>query len=123
MKIMERMEIENHLRKAAERKESVQYYQPQTELATGRVRSVEALIRWSDPNMGWVMPEAIHPHSGRDGPDRGYRRMGGMTAACTQLRKWHDEGHEDLKISVNLSARQFQQQDIFEKIMTVEKPA
>ena len=118
MKIMERMEIENHLRKAAERKEFVLYYQPQIELATGRVRSVEALIRWSDPNMGWVMPEAFI-HIAEETGLIGDIGEWVMTAACTQLRKWHDEGHEDLKISVNLSARQFQQQDIFEKIMDI----
>ena len=118
MKIMERMEIENHLRKAAERKEFVLYYQPQIELATGKVRSVEALIRWSDPNMGWIMPEAFI-HIAEETGLIGDIGEWVMTTACTQLRKWHDEGHGDLRISVNLSARQFQQHDIFDKIMDI----
>jgi diguanylate cyclase (GGDEF)-like protein/PAS domain S-box-containing protein len=121
MKIMERMEIENHLRKAAERKEFVLYYQPQIELATGKVRSVEALIRWSDPHMGWIMPEAFI-HIAEETGLIGNIGEWVMTTACTQLRKWHDEGYHDLKVSVNLSAKQFQQPDIFEKLMdTVEK--
>lgn len=118
MKIMERMEIENHLRKAADRKEFVLYYQPQIELATGSVRCVEALIRWSDPHMGWIMPEAFI-HIAEETGLIGNIGEWVMSTACAQLRKWHDEGHDDLRISVNLSAKQFQQQDIFEKIMDI----
>lgn len=118
MKIMERMEIENHLRKAAQKKEFVLYYQPQVELNTGKVKCVEALIRWSDPHMGWIMPEAFI-HIAEETGMIGNIGEWVMATACAQLRKWHEEGHDDLRVSVNLSAKQFQQPDIFEKIMGI----
>lgn len=118
MKIMERMEIENHLRKAAQKKEFVLYYQPQIELNTGKVKCVEALIRWSDPHMGWIMPEAFI-HIAEETGMIGNIGEWVMATACAQLRKWHEEGHDDLRVSVNLSAKQFQQPDIFEKIMGI----
>ncbi len=120
LKIMKRMEIENHLRKAAEKKEFVLYYQPQIELATGRVKCVEALIRWSNPDMGWVMPDSFI-HIAEETGLIGNIGEWVLLTACTQLKKWHDEGHEDLRISVNLSARQFQQPGIYESVIDAIK--
>jgi diguanylate cyclase (GGDEF)-like protein/PAS domain S-box-containing protein len=118
LRIMKRMEIENHLRKAAERNEFVLYYQPQIDLKTGRVRSVEALIRWPNPEMGWTMPDAFIHIAEETGliSDIGDWVL---CAACTQLKKWHQEGHDDLKVSVNLSARQFQMPGIYERIIDI----
>lgn len=121
MRIMERMEIENNLRRAAEKDEFVVYYQPIIELSTGRVTCVEALIRWANPVIGWVMPDSfihIAEEIGLIG------RIGEwvLRTACRQLAKWHEEGHEDLRVSVNLSARQFQQPRLVELVReTIEE--
>lgn len=120
LRIMKRMEVENHLRKAAEKKEFVLYYQPQVELSTGRVKSVEALIRWSNPEMGWVMPDSFIHVAEETGLISGIGEWV-LTTACNQLKKWHQEGHDDLRISVNLSARQFQMPGIYESIIDIIK--
>ena len=118
MKLMARMEIEHHLRMAAHKHAFVLYSPPQIELNTGKVKCVEALIRWSDPHMGWIMPEAFI-HIAEETGMIGNIGEWVMATACAQLRKWHEEGHDDLRVSVNLSAKQFQQPDIFEKIMGI----
>lgn len=118
LRIMKRMEIENHLRRAAERNEFVLYYQPQIELATGRVKSVEALIRWPNTEMGWVMPDSFIHVAEETGLISGIGDWV-LTTACAQLKKWHQEGHDDLRISVNLSARQFQMPGIYERIIDI----
>ncbi len=120
LRIMERMEIENHLRRAAEKKEFVLHYQPQIELATGRVKCVEALIRWANPDMGWIMPDSFIHIAEETGLIGGIGEWVLLTA-CTQLKKWHEEGHDDLRISVNLSARQFQQPGIYEIVIDAIK--
>lgn len=120
LRIMQRMEIESHLRKAAERKEFVLYYQPQIELSTGSVKCVEALIRWSNPDMGWVMPDSFIHIAEETGMINDIGNWV-LSTACTQLYKWHQEGHEDLRISVNLSARQFQQPGIYDSIIDIIK--
>jgi len=116
--IMQRMEIENHLRKAAEKKDFVLYYQPQIELATGRVKCVEALIRWYDPEKGQMLPDSfiqIAEETGLIGSIGEWV----LFTACKQLKKWHDEGHKDLRVSVNLSAKQFQNPQLYENIMNI----
>jgi diguanylate cyclase (GGDEF)-like protein/PAS domain S-box-containing protein len=118
LRMMERMKLEHYLRKAAAGDEFKLYYQPQIELATGRVVSVEALIRWSDSTMGWILPgEFIHIAE-----ETGLINSIGewvLRTACKQLHRWHQEGNNELKMSVNLSARQFQERNLVELIKKV----
>ncbi len=115
LKMMERMRLETYLRKAASGDEFRLYYQPKIELATGRVSGVEALIRWADSGSGWIMPgEFIHIAE-----ETGLINSIGewvLRTACHQLTKWHAEGYGDLKMSVNLSARQFQEKNLVARI-------
>ncbi len=118
LRMMERMKLENYLRKAAAGDEFKLYYQPQIELATGRVSSVEALIRWADSSMGWILPgEFIHIAE-----ETGLINSIGewvLRTACKQLHKWHADGNNELRMSVNLSARQFQERNLVELIRKV----
>lgn len=118
MRIMERMEIENNLRRAAEKDEFVVYYQPMIELATGRVACVEALIRWANPAIGWVMPDSFI-HIAEEIGLIGKIGEWVLNTACRQLFKWHEQGYENLKVSVNLSARQFQQPELVRTIREI----
>ncbi len=120
LRIMERMEIENYLRKAAEKNEFILFYQPQIDLATGKVKSMEALIRWLSPAKGWIQPDAFIGIA----EEMGIIRTIGewvLRSACNQLAMWHAEGFGELKISVNLSARQFQQTDLVELVTEIIK--
>ncbi len=118
MRIMERMEIENNLRRAAEKDEFVVYYQPMIELATGSVTCVEALIRWANPAIGWVMPDSFI-HIAEEIGLIGKIGEWVLRTACRQLFKWHEAGYENLKVSVNLSARQFQQPDLVSTVREI----
>ncbi|MCX7921066.1 MAG: EAL domain-containing protein [Clostridia bacterium] len=113
--ISERMELENNLRKALERKEFVLYYQPIVDVVSGKVAGMEALVRWHHPELGIIPPAKFIPVA----EDSGLILQIGEWAlrrACQQNKEWHKEGLPKLKISVNLSPRQFQHPDIVEKI-------
>ena len=103
----ERQAKENALRKALVRDELKLYWQPVVECETGAIVGVEALLRWADPR-GEVPTAAdfisLAEVSGLAVP------LGHWTlrAACHQGRKWHEAGHEDLVISVNVSEKQIQ---------------
>lgn len=118
MRIMERMKIENNLRRAAEKDEFVIYYQPMIELSTGRVTCVEALIRWANPVIGWVMPDSFI-HIAEEIGLIGKIGEWVLRTACRQLSKWHEEGYENLRVAVNLSARQFQQTDLVDSVREI----
>lgn len=118
LRIMQRMEIESNLRKATERNEFLLYYQPQIELATGKTIGVEALIRWSNPTMGWIMPDSFIHIAEEIGLINNIGEWV-LQTACIQLAQWQAEGYSDLKISVNLSAKQFQQQDLVERVALI----
>lgn len=117
-RIMERMRIENHLRKAEDRNEFVLYYQPQIDLATGQVVCAEALIRWASPAIGWIMPDSFIHIAEEIGLINNIGEWV-LRSACKQLYKWHANGFDDLKISVNLSAKQFQQANLVEIISSI----
>ncbi len=113
----ERTLIEKDLRHMMERGEWVLYYQPQIEISTRRIISAEALLRWKHPERGLLVPAQFLPQT----EETGLITPLGETVlrtACAQNRKWQDAGYPPLRITVNLSARQFRQPDIAE---TVEK--
>ncbi|MEX0959729.1 MAG: EAL domain-containing protein [Burkholderiales bacterium] len=112
---MERLVIESRLRHAVAREELLLYFQPQTDIASGRVTGVEALVRWRSPELGMVMPSDFIPLA----EDTGLIVPIGdwvLHAACRQLRAWRDAGLELDRIAVNLSPRQFRQAGLDETV-------
>ncbi len=97
--------LEQRLKLAVERDEFVLHYQPQTELASGRVVAVEALLRWNSPDSGLVPPLQFIPVAEETGLIRAIGELV-FRKACTQWRLWADQGIE-LKMAVNVSPIQF----------------
>jgi diguanylate cyclase (GGDEF)-like protein/PAS domain S-box-containing protein len=111
----ERLQMENSLRHAVDRGEFVLYFQPKANLRTGAIAGVEALLRWNRPSGELVPPAEFIPlleESGLIVPVGEWV----LRAACVQIRAWAADGVADVPIAVNLSARQFQQQDIAEVV-------
>ncbi|RXZ36817.1 EAL domain-containing response regulator [Oxalobacteraceae bacterium CAVE-383] len=106
-----RFNTERELRVALERSEFVLHYQPQVELRTGKITAVEALIRWNHPERGLLPPSEFIGIA----EDTGLILAIGewvLRTACVQMKAWHDQGFSGLRIAVNLSARQFAQQNL-----------
>ena len=114
----ERVRIESALRKALERDEFVLHYQPQVDLASGKIIGMEALIRWQHPELGMVPPMrfiSVAEDTGLIVPIGAWV----MRTACLQNRAWHDAGLGQLRVAVNLSARQFASNDLLDNISAV----
>jgi diguanylate cyclase (GGDEF)-like protein len=114
---MERMELEGDLRKALERRELTLEYQPVVALATGSITGVEALVRWHHPERGPVPPSTFIPLAEEAGLIGELGRQV-LTAACAQARSWQ-LSHPlcaGLKLSVNLSPRQLQADDLIDEV-------
>src|SRR5205823_14530522 len=94
-------------------------YQPMISLITGRMIGAEALVRWLDPERGLIEPGDFIPIAEES---RLIIPLGDwvLRAACKQARQWRDSGLGDLRISLNLSARQFQQQDLADTVRSEE---
>jgi diguanylate cyclase (GGDEF)-like protein len=115
---MERMLIESSLRSALRRDEFRVYYQPQIELAGNRLLGMEALLRWAHPELGLVPPAKFI----RIAEDSGQIVEIGMWVlreACRQTRAWNELGHRDLRVAVNVSAKQFGQDDFAAEVKRV----
>jgi diguanylate cyclase (GGDEF)-like protein/PAS domain S-box-containing protein len=103
---VERLTLESGLRRALERGQLVLYYQPQVETATGRINGVEALVRWQHPELGLLPPAsfiAIAEETGLIVPIGQWV----LHAACATQRTWREAGLPPLRMSINLSPRQF----------------
>ncbi len=105
---LERMALEGRLRRALDGDELVLHYQPLVDAATSKVVGTEALLRWQHPERGLLMPDQFIPVAEES---RLILPIGDwvLRVACRQLRSWHEAGFPELRMSVNLSARQFQQ--------------
>jgi diguanylate cyclase len=106
----ERHLITRDLAMAIKRSELELYYQPQIDLATGKMTGVEALIRWHHPERGLISPEVFIQIAEES---RLILELGEwvLRTACSQAVRWARSGHRST-MSVNLSMRQFQQQDL-----------
>jgi diguanylate cyclase (GGDEF)-like protein len=113
---LRRLELENQLHKALERKQLVLHYQPQFDLSEGRLRGVEALVRWQHPELGMISPTEFIPLAEENGlivPIGAWV----LETACRQVHAWREAGFPDLVMSVNLSVRQFFREDIARQVM------
>jgi len=103
--------LENALRRALERDQLRLHYQPQIDLASGRVMGAEALLRWQHPELGAVSPAEFIPVAESCGLILPIGEWV-MRTAARQLRQWLDAGLGDLAMAVNLSSVQFRHADL-----------
>jgi len=108
---LERLHLENGLRLAMENEEFLVYYQPQVDLASGRIIGAEALLRWFSGVMGGISPARFIPLAEECGLIVPIGEWV-LHTACRQARKWQDEGLPAIPVAVNLSALQFRRADI-----------
>jgi diguanylate cyclase (GGDEF)-like protein len=114
-KANERRSLEADLHKALENRELRLHFQPQMATSTGRVDGMEALVRWRHPKRGLVEPGKFIPLAEEN--DLIIAIDGWvMEQACRQTRAWHDAGYSGLRVSVNVSARQFNEPNLPEAI-------
>jgi diguanylate cyclase (GGDEF)-like protein len=115
-----RVTLENSLRRALQKKEFVIHYQPQLDMRSGAIVGLEALVRWQVPDYGLVPPAEFIPIAEETGLIVPIGEWV-LRTACAQTKLWHESGFPQLSIAVNLSARQFQQQDLVERIEQILK--
>ncbi|MCL6635389.1 MAG: EAL domain-containing protein [Peptococcaceae bacterium] len=114
----ERLELENSLRRALEKGEFVVYYQPKIKMDTGKIVGMEALVRWQHPEKGLVPPADFIPVAEETGLIIPLGEWV-LRTACRQNKAWQDRGFPPMRVAVNLSARQFQLQNLVETIARI----
>jgi diguanylate cyclase (GGDEF)-like protein len=115
---VERFLLENRFRQALDKLEFHLNYQPKISMATGKITGMEALLRWYHPDQGNVKPGLFIPLAEETGlvvPLGAWA----LREACRQNKEWQDMGLRPLKVSVNLSPRQFREKALIGQIREV----
>jgi diguanylate cyclase (GGDEF)-like protein len=109
-KANERLRLESALRRAISQEEFEIHYQPRVRVRSRRITSLEALVRWRPTPDELIAPGRFIPLAEETGliVPLGWWVL---RAACRQMREWRDAGHDDLRVAVNLSARQLREPD------------
>ncbi len=103
------------LNRALEHNEFTLHYQPQMDSGTGQITGVEALIRWQHPAKGMVFPSVFIPIA----EETGFIVSIGewvLRTACAQNKAWQEMGFPHIRMCVNLSARQFSQENLVDMV-------
>ncbi len=109
--VLDRLAVSNKLHRAVERMDNFRLvYQPQIDVASGRMIGVEALLRWDDPELGNMMPSHFIPLAEENGTIIPIGEWV-LAEACRQLVRWEAEGIGSLAIAVNISGKQLQHPD------------
>ena len=106
--LSDRLVLESDLHRALERDELCLHYQPVVDLRNGKIKGVEALVRWQHPKFGLMSPGTfidLAEETGQIIPIGEWV----LRCACKQNKEWQDAGYPNMCVSVNLSAHQFQQ--------------
>ena len=112
--------LQEDLRNALARSEFVLHYQPQVDLRTGRMFAVEALVRWNHPKLGLISPIKFVPLAEETGlivPIGDWV----LREACRQNKAWQNAGLPSVVVSVNVSARQFRERDLANRVVRALK--
>ncbi len=115
VKTTRRLTLESDLRRAVERDELRLYFQPQLDLKSHKITAVEALLRWQHPQYGMIPPGEFIPFAEESGLIVPIGEWV-LRAACNQAREWMTAGYADLRVAVNLSSRQFFQENVLEVV-------
>lgn len=117
-KAAERMQIISLLQKAIQNNELELHYQPKVDLKTNLIIGIEALIRWDSSLLSYVSPSKFIPIAEEAGLIKAIGAWS-LKKACAQLAEWEKAGLGNLVMSVNISAKQFQQDDLVESIKSI----
>ncbi|WP_053377329.1 putative bifunctional diguanylate cyclase/phosphodiesterase [Paenibacillus sp. FJAT-27812] len=114
----ERLTLQHEMYRAIQRNEFILHYQPQYDLVSGTMVGVEALVRWNHPLKGMIPPGDFIPLAEESGM---IVQIGDwvLEEACRQNKAWQDSGLPPIPVSVNLSIRQFVQNDLASKVAAV----
>jgi len=115
-----RIEMEQHLRRALENNEFQLFYQPQINLDSGQIVGAEALLRWQRTGVGLVSPDQFIPLAEETGLIIPIGEWV-LREACAQCRTWQQRGWKDLRISVNLSGHQLKQANLSSLVANILK--
>ena len=113
--LIERLSLESNLRRAIERNELLLLYQPKVGIRDGQVTGVEALVRWQHPTQGVISPSEFVPVA----EDAGLITAIGewvLHTACDQVRAWREQGLPLVRMAVNVSPRQFAQENLIHMV-------
>ncbi len=116
--IAKKLKLENKLRMAIEEEQFVLHYQPQIDIKTGEAIGIEALVRWQEPETGLIPPGEFIPLA----EDTGLIVLIGewvLRTACTQNEAWQRRGLKPLTMAVNISIRQFKQNNFVDTIKRI----
>jgi EAL domain-containing protein (putative c-di-GMP-specific phosphodiesterase class I) len=113
----ERLNFESDLRRALPQKQFELHYQPKMDVATDRVNSVEALLRWRNPSRGVIGPLEFMPIAQEAGLMSSISEWV-LNEACRQAREWQVAGLPFVRIAVNISPIQFRQSRFLESVRT-----
>lgn len=116
----ETLVLENKLRKAILENKLELYYQPKVVADSGEVIGMEALIRWFDPELGYIPPNDFIPIA----EERGLISTIGewtLVTACKQICEWNKEYGKSLRVAVNISATHFMQSSFVQKVFEIVK--
>ena len=110
-----RLSLESDMRRALDREEFVLYYQPIVTLSDGRITGFEALVRWQHPTRGLILPDNFIPLAEETGL---IVPLGDwvLEEACRQQKEWERLECPSGRVTVNISARQFQQRDLVDTV-------
>lgn len=114
--VIRNINLEAELHKALEQNQLELYYQPVISVENQSIVGAEALIRWNNPQLGLIAPNQFIPLAEVTGLIVPIGEWV-MHTACKQIVKWHESGFVDLKLAINLSARQFNDPDFLKKVV------
>lgn len=117
-----RLELETGLRQALERQEFILHYQPLVDMRTGRIRGMEALLRWQHPEFGLIPPLDFIPLAEETGLIVSIGEWV-LKTACAQIKAWHDTGFPALQVAVNLSSKQLRDKNLIVVVKQALKEA
>jgi len=115
---LERLALESNLRQALERNEFQLEYQVKRKIASGQITGIEALLRWNHPNLGTIAPMKFIPIAEETGLIMPIGKWV-LKTACQQNVTWQKQGLPPLGMAVNLTARQFYDEDLLATLTTI----
>jgi diguanylate cyclase (GGDEF)-like protein len=108
--LVRKVKIETELRRAIESNQLTLVYQPKVDLSSKKVIGMEALLRWKHPELGWISPMEFIPIAEETGQIIPIGEWV-LKTACSQNKRWQEQGYTPLCVSVNVSVKQFHYSD------------